>query len=202
MKLPYKILTASLILIIIGETFFLLKKSTVNDLTTYQAFHTIKASKQNIFEGAKTDTEKEAFIVYFNKAFNKLGGTCTPYSDTLNSDYVKVQINFKGSNLYLDKFLLGIWDYASQPGCFQTTAQGISMINYIKTTKDQKSFPFELSLRSVGVINNMFEYSAIIFDKDGKKILGKFPAKDASLKGPIPFLKYPIVITDTIKYTR
>jgi hypothetical protein len=133
------------------------------------------------------------------QTFKDFYGECTPYSSSLTSDYVKVQVNFKGSNLFLDYYDFGIWDYASHPGCFHNSDDGIAMVNYIKIPNDQKMFPFEFSLRSVGVLNNSFEYSATISDKDGKKVLGKFPSKDETLKGKIQFLKYPVVIKDTIQ---
>lgn len=199
----YKLIIALEAITILIQAYLLLKAPVEKALTPQIAYtdfkDELKLGESYLAKSAPRSDSNQFYISEMSKAIESLTGVCTPYSDSLSADYVKVQIDFKGSNLYLDNFNWGLLDYASKPGCFQTTADGLSMTNYIKKTKGQTKFPFEFSLRSVGVVNNKFEFIAKISDKDGKKVLGKFPAKDPSLKGPIPFLKYPIVISDTIK---
>lgn len=198
---PIQFIIIGLLLIIASETYFLFKKSPAFT-TTKQAIQTIRDSSRQISDSMKNRIMDGSLVFSLQQVsaqISSFNGICTPYTDKLTPDYVKVQVNFKGSNLHLDNYMLGILDYASHPGCFNASPTGFTMVNYIKTEKGQSSFSFAFTLRSVDVTNNPFEYSAMVYDVTGKKLIGKFPKKDPSLKGTIQFLKYPVIIKDTIK---
>jgi hypothetical protein len=137
-------------------------------------------------------------FVQLNAAFGAECRTAASFGGNIPANYLQVDVTVKGTNLLIQQYLLDELDYTSRPGCFRSKTDAHTMSNFIPYNRKDSILPFLLNLRSNGVRNNAFEYSVVVKNNKGATI-AKFPKGAESLKDKIPFVKYAVLINDTIQ---
>lgn len=141
------------------------------------------------------------FQAPIHEKINTIYGVCTSSltSPVTDSNYLRLQVILKGSDLNLRDFEWNNVNYVSHPGCFVDNSQHSEhrLNNFIRWNRKDSLIPMYALIRSTAT-NNEFEFQAKVFNLKNE-LIGSFPENGGTYKDIIPSLSTPATIIENVK---